>query len=260
MNNPGQESVGRWAIRLIVRLLQAEVVAIQVNFILSITRTVLLLFVVIAVLNRLGVNTTSLIALPGAAGQAHGQALQKSLRNFAAGVLLIIFRPFKNGDYGEAGGTADVVKSIGVFTTTLRTGDNREVIVPNGGIYNDTITNYSARDTRRIDMVFGIGYDDDIREAKGILHCLLAKDDRILKDPEPLVAVGELGDNSVNFNVRLWVKSGNYRPVRYDLMERVKRPSTGRASPPYPQMGVHLDNAATWRPSSLSPDPQAPVR
>jgi len=242
--------IGRWAIRIIVKLLhtgleRAKVDAILVNFILAITRTVLLLFVVIAALNRLGVDTTSLIALLGAAGLAVGLALQKSLQNFAAGVLLIIFRPFKTGDYVEAGGTSGVVESIGIFTTTLRTGDNREVIVPNGSIYNDTITNYSARDTRRIDMVFGIGYDDDIRKAKEILLRLLEEDDRVLEDPEPLVAVAELADSSVNFNVRPWVKSSDYWAVRYDLTERVKLAfDEADISIPYPQMDVHLEGAA----------------
>ncbi len=239
--------IGRWVARLLMKLVKklltkTRMDEILINFIVSISNSILLLFIIIAALDQLGVDTTSLIALLGAAGLAVGLALQNSLQNFAAGVMLIIFRPFKNGDFIEAGGTSGVVESISIFSTIMRTGDNREVVVPNGSIYNGTITNFSARETRRIDMVFGIGYDDDIKKAKEILRDILASDERVLKEPEPLVAVAELADSSVNFNVRPWVSSGDYWAVRFDLTERIKLAFDEQGiSIPYPQMDVHLD-------------------
>lgn len=242
--------VGRWVIRMLIKVLRkalgrAKMDDILINFVASMTSALLLLFVIIAALNQLGINTTSLIALLGAAGLAIGLALQNSLQNFASGVMLIIFRPFKTGDFVEAGGTSGVVEQISIFTTILRTGDNREVIVPNGAIYNGTITNYSARETRRIDMVFGIGYDDDIKKAKQILQQLLDADERVLKDPAPLIAVGELADSSVNFNVRPWVKSGDYWAVKFDFTEQVKLTFDAQGiSIPYPQLDVHMEKTA----------------
>ena len=210
---------------------KAKVDELLVNFIGSIIKTVLLLFVVIAALDQLGVDTTSLIALIGAAGLAIGLALQGSLQNLASGVMLIIFRPFKNGDFIEAAGVSGVVEEIGIFTTTMRSGDNKEIIVPNGALFGGTITNVSARDTRRVDMVFGIGYDDDIRKAKDIIKQILDEDDRVLNDPAPLIAVGELADSSVNFNVRPWVKSGDYWGVYFDTHEKTSWRSMPRVFP-----------------------------
>jgi len=238
--------IGRWIARIIVGLIaklmkKANVDPILVGFVSSISNAVLLLFIIVAALDRLGVNTTSFIALIGAAGLAVGLALQGSLQNFAAGVLLIIFHPFKVGDYIEAGGTAGVVEEIGIFSTRLKTGDNREIIVPNGAIYSGTITNNSARNTRRIDMVFSIGYDDDIRKAREIIQSIIDADERILKEPAALVAVGELADSSVNFNVRPWVASGDYGGVRFDLNEKIKLAfDDAGISIPYPQMDVHV--------------------
>jgi len=238
--------IGRWIARLLVGVIaklmkKGKVDPILIGFVSSIVNAVLLLFVIIASLDRLGVDTTSFIALIGAAGLAVGLALQGSLQNFASGVLLIIFRPFKVGDYIEAGGTAGVVEEIGIFSTRMKTGDNREIIVPNGGIYGSNITNYSARDTRRIDMVFGIGYESDLRKAREILETILAADERILKEPAALVAVGELADSSVNFNVRPWVASGDYWGVRFDLNEKIKLAfDDAGISIPYPQMDVHV--------------------
>ena len=165
---------------------------ILVSFLTSILRWVLLLFVIIAALSQLGVDTTSLVALLGAAGLAIGLSLQSSLSNFASGVMLIIFRPFTKGNFVEVAGTSGVVDQISIFTTTLTTPDNKEVIVPNGAIIDNNITNYSARDTRRVDMVFGIGYDDDLRKAKQLLEEIVAADDRILPEPAPVVALSEL--------------------------------------------------------------------
>ncbi len=224
---------------------KAKVDNILVNFIGSIINTVLLLFVVVAALDQLGVDTTSLIALIGAAGLAIGLALQGSLQNLASGVMLIVFRPFNDGDLVETAGVLGVVETIGIFTTTMRTGDNREIIIPNGEIFGGTITNFSKRSTRRVDMVFGIGYDDDIRKAKDILNRILEEDERILKDPAPLVAVAELADSSVNFNVRPWCKTEDYWNVYFDIHEKVKLTFDAEGiSIPYPQMDIHQDKAA----------------
>lgn len=213
---------------------------ILINFVASIFKTILLLFVVIAALDQLGVDTTSLIALLGAAGLAIGLALQSSLQNFASGVMLIVFRPFKSGDFVEVAGTSGVVETISMFSSTLRTGDNREIIIPNGSIYGGTITNYSARETRRVDMVFGIGYDDDLKKAKELLDKIVKADERVLADPAPVIAVSELADSSVNFIVRPWVKSADYWGVLWDLTEEVKLQfDSAGISIPYPQMDVH---------------------
>jgi small conductance mechanosensitive channel len=212
-----------------------------ISFVASITKTILLLFVAIAALNKLGIDTTSLIALLGAAGLAVGLALQNSLQNFAAGVMLIVFRPFKAGDFVELAGVAGVVENIGIFSSVLRTGDNRELIIPNGAIYGGIITNYSARSTRRVDMVFGVAYDDDLKAAKELLRSIILADDRVLSDPEPVVAVSELADSSVNFIVRPWVKSADYWPVLWDTTEKVKLEFDAQGlSIPYPQMDIHM--------------------
>lgn len=212
-----------------------------VNFVSSISHTLLLLIVTITALDQLGVDTTSLIALLGAAGLAIGLALQGSLQNFASGVLLIVFRPFKTGDYVDLSGTSGTVQAINIFSTTLNTPDNKETIVPNGAIYSGVITNFSSQPTRRVDMVFGIGYGDDLAKAKSILERILADDDRVLKDPEPTIAVGELADSSVNFVVRPWVNSADYWGVLFDTTEKVKLIFDKEGiSIPYPQMDVHV--------------------
>lgn len=239
--------IGKWVVKIIVSLVKKllnrteSMDEMLVDFLGSIVNAVLLLFVIIASLDQLGVDTSSLVALIAAAGLAIGLALQGSMQNFAAGVMIIIFKPFKSGDFIEAGGVSGVVEKVQIFSTTMRTGDNKEVIVPNGGIYGGPITNFSARDTRRVDMVFGIGYDDDIRQAKAILEKLVAEDERILKDPAPVVALSELGDSSVNFIVRPWVNSGDYWKVLWDMNEKVKTEfDAAGISIPYPQMDVHL--------------------
>ena len=242
--------IGKFIIGVLVNvakklMLKAKVDKILVNFIASIIKTVLLLFVVIAALDQLGVDTTSMIALIGAAGLAIGLALQGTLQNLASGVMLIIFRPFTDGDFIEAAGVSGVVEEIGIFSITMRTGDNREVIVPNGEIYGGTITNNSRRATRRVDMVFGIGYDDDLLQAKAILNRILSEDERILADPAPTVAVGELADSSVNFYVRPWCNTSDYWGVYGDIHEKVKLTFDAEGiSIPYPQMDVHQDKVA----------------
>ena len=238
--------VGRWLANtltdVVVRLLKkSRMDDMLISFVASITKTILLLFVAIAALNKLGIDTTSLIALLGAAGLAVGLALQNSLQNFAAGVMLIVFRPFKAGDFVELAGVAGVVENIGIFSSVLRTGDNRELIIPNGAIYGGIITNYSARSTRRVDMVFGVAYDDDLKAAKALLRSIILADDRVLSDPEPVVAVSELADSSVNFIVRPWVKSADYWPVLWDTTEKVKLEFDAQGlSIPYPQMDIHM--------------------
>ena len=215
--------------------------ALLVNFVSSILRWVLMLFVIIASLEQLGVDTTSLVALLGAAGIAVGLALKDSLQNFASGVMLIVFRPFKNGDFVDAGGVMGVVEHIGIFTTIMKTPDNKEVIVPNGHVYGGTITNFSARATRRVDMVFGISYDSDIRQAKEILTKIINADERVLKDPAPVIAVSELGDSSVNFVVRPWVNAADYWAVLWDTNEKVKYAfDEAGIGIPFPQMDVHM--------------------
>ncbi len=242
--------VGKFIVNVITKFAKklmgkAKVDNILINFIASIIKTVLLLFVVIAALDQLGVNTTSMIALIGAAGLAIGLALQGTLQNLASGVMLIIFRPFSDGDFIEAAGVAGVVEQIGIFSITMRTGDNREIIVPNGEIYGGTITNNSRRETRRVDMVFGIGYDDDLLKAKDIIKKILSEDERILADPAPAVVVGELADSSVNFNVRPWCKTSDYWGVYSDVHEKIKLTFDAEGiSIPYPQMDIHQDKAA----------------
>ncbi|MCB1865753.1 MAG: mechanosensitive ion channel [Chromatiales bacterium] len=241
--------VGRLVVGLIVKMLgavlrRAKVAPILSNFLCSIAKAMMLLVVIIAALHQLGIDTTSLIALIGAAGLAVGLALQDSLKNFAAGVLLILFRPFKTGDFVELANTAGTVEEINVFSTRLRTGDNRAVLVPNGAIYSGTITNYSANPTRRIDLVFGIAYGDDLRRAKSVIEEILGADERILKDPAPQVAVGELSDASVDINVRPWVNNADYWTVRSDLLERIMLGLEGAGlTIPYPQLDVNLRRA-----------------
>jgi small conductance mechanosensitive channel len=212
-----------------------------VDFLKAIVRSVLMLFVIVASLDQLGVDTTSMVAILGAAGLAIGLSLQGSLQNFASGVMLLVFRPFKKGDFVEAGGTAGVVQNITIFTTLMLTPDNKEIIVPNGAIYGGNITNFSARDTRRVDMVVGIGYDADLKRAKEILNEMVKADERILAEPAATVAVSELADSSVNFVVRPWVKSSDFWGVKFDFTEQVKiRFDAEGISIPFPQMDVHL--------------------
>lgn len=241
--------IGRLVVKIIVNVVgkllrRSKMEDILVEFVSSIVNAVLLLFVIIASLNQLGVDTTSLIALLGAAGLAIGLALQGSLQNFAAGVMILIFRPFKAGDYIEAAGTAGIVETISIFTTKMRSGDNKEIIVPNGKIFGGNITNYSARDTRRIDMTFGISYDSDLRKARDILQQLLDSDERVLPEPAPVIAVSELADSSVNFIVRPWVKASDYWPLKYEYTEKVKLTfDENGITIPFPQMDVHVSKS-----------------
>ncbi|MCP4863027.1 MAG: mechanosensitive ion channel [Alteromonas sp.] len=212
-----------------------------INFVESILSAILMLFVIVASLDQLQVDTTSLVAIVGAAGLAIGLSLQDSLKNFAAGVMLLVFKPFSKGNFVEAAGTSGIVQNIGIFTTTMTSLDNKEIIIPNGKIYSDNIVNYSAKETRRCDMTFGIGYDDDLLKAKNILRELVDAEERILKEPECLIGVAELGDSSVNFTVRPWVKKEDYFAVLWAFTENVKlRFDEEGISIPFPQMDVHF--------------------
>lgn len=238
--------IGKWIARKIVAVVNKIMTMREVDitlrsFLTAILSTILSFVVVLAVLSQLGVNVTSLLALFGAAGLAVGLAAKDSLSNFASGIMLILFKPFKSGDFVEAGGVAGVAETITVFNTIFRSGDNKEIIVPNSQIYAGTITNYSARATRRVDMTIGIGYDDDMKKARDLIWQVLNADERILKDPEAVVAVGELGDSSVNFVVRPWVKSADFWGVKWDFLENIKNTfDANGVSIPYPQQDVHM--------------------
>lgn len=239
--------IGLLVVKLLINLLgkalgRTKLDLILIEFIQAIAKALLLIFVIVAALDRLGVNTTSLIAVLGAAGLAIGLALQGSLQNFAAGFMLLMFRPFKAGDYVEAAGTGGMVEKISIFSTILRTPDNKEVTIPNGSIYRDNITNYSARDTRRVDMIFNISYGDDIKKAREIISAALKADERILPEPEPTIVVGALSDSSVDFWVRPWVNTSDYWPVKWDLTEKIKIDfDNNDITIPFPQMDLHLD-------------------
>lgn len=225
-------------------MLHAKMDQLLVSFLGSIAYGVLLVAVALAAVDSLGINVTSLMAILGAAGLAVGLALKDSLGNFAAGVMIIIFRPFKIGDFITAGGVSGTVDEIGLFATLMHTGDNQRIIVPNSSIIGGNITNTSALPTRRIDLVFGIGYDDDIGQARDIIVAELGAESRILADPAPVVRVGELGDSSVNIQVRPWVNSDDYWGVRCDLLERIKvKFDEAGISIPFPQRDVHMYEA-----------------
>jgi len=238
--------VGRWVAlgvaRLIKRvMLKGQADATLVSFVRNLSYVVLLAFVIIAALNQLGIQTASFIAIIGAAGLAIGLALQGSLANFAAGVLMLIFKPFKVGDYIEGAGIAGTVEIIEIFTTQLKTPDNKTVIIPNAKITGDNITNYTVKGTRRVDLVFGIGYGDDIDKARSIIKGIIDVDDRVIKDPEPMIVVSELGDSSVNFAVRAWTSVNDYWSFYFDTTEKVKKQFDAQGiNIPFPQRDVHL--------------------
>ena len=238
--------IGRWVARLvvknIVKLMQrANVDESLRKFAGNIINAVLTVFIVIASLEQLGFNTTSIMAIFAAAGLAVGLALKDSLSNFSAGVMLIIFKPFKIGDLINAGGSTGVVENIHIFNTIMRTGDNQEIIVPNSHIYGGSITNMTKRDTRRIDLVIGIGYDDNIAKAKEILQAIVSRHDLILQEPAPAISVAELGACSIDLAVRPWVNTGDYWGVRSDLLQTIKEEfDENGISIPYPQQDIHI--------------------
>jgi small conductance mechanosensitive channel len=238
--------VGRAIARLLVKgvrkVMQAQDTdQILESFVSSLTYWAIMTFVIIAAIGQIGVQTTSLIAIMGAAGLAIGLSLQGSLANFAAGVLIVMFRPYRVGDFVEAAGVAGSVVQVQILTTVLKTGDNKQIVIPNGQIMGSIITNYSANETRRVDLTIGVGYDDDLDKVRSTLQDLIDADERILKDPVSLIAVSELGDSSVNFVVRTWVNSADYWGVYFGLTEAIKKRFDQEGiSFPYPQQDVHL--------------------
>ncbi|MFU2059340.1 mechanosensitive ion channel family protein [Avibacterium volantium] len=242
--------IGKSIARLLSRLLGKAVLhstkdEMLHSFVSSISYFLFLLMVIIAALSQLGINTTSLVALIGAAGLAIGLALQNSLQNFAAGVMILIFKPFRKGDLIETGGVLGAVEQIGLLVLELRTADNKTVLIPNGKVFGDSITNYSSNATRRIDFIFDIAYKSNIEQAKTIVANILAQDPRVLKDPEPTIAVGALAANSVQLVVRPWVNTSDYWAVHFDITEKVKLAfDEAGIEIPFPQMNIHLPENA----------------
>jgi len=241
--------IGRWIAGLLRRFIRKlmtkrKVDDSLVSFVSNLVFVGLMTFVILAVLGQFGIQTGSFIAVVGAAGLAIGFALQGALGNFAAGVLMLIFRPFKVGDYIEGAGVAGIVEEIELFTTQLKTPDNKTVIIPNAKLTGDNITNYSTKDCRRVDLVFGVSYTDDLKKVKDVIADVLAQDERILKEPELTIGLLELADSSVNFAVRPWVKTADYWPVLFDTNEAMKKRFDAEGiSIPFPQSDVHLYQA-----------------
>ncbi len=236
--------------RMVAKILQKLIIKVMdkknvdktiSSFASSMVFSALYIFVILAALSQVGIQTTSFMAIIGAAGLAIGLALQGSLSNFASGLLIILFRPFKLDDYVEAGGVSGSISKISVFTTDINTVDNKKIIVPNAQIMNGTITNYTAEKTRRVDLTFGVGYEADISKVKDILNKIINEHELILKDPEPFVRLGNLGDSSIDFTVRVWSKTEDYWTVHFDLIESAKEEfDKANISIPYPQMDVHM--------------------
>jgi small conductance mechanosensitive channel len=238
--------IGRWLAKFAtssVRKLMAkrDIEDTLENFLANLLYAVLMAAVVIATINQLGVETTSLLAIVGAAGLAIGLALQGSLSNFASGVMIVAFRPYQVGNFIEAGGVAGTVVEVQIFTTILKSPDNKKIIVPNSQIMVGTIVNVSANPTRRVDIVAGCGYEDDLDHVRRVLEQILAADERVLEDPAPTIAVSELGDSSVNFVVRPWVNASDYWSAKCDITEAIKKQFDAEGiSIPYPQRDVHI--------------------
>ncbi|WP_320819321.1 mechanosensitive ion channel family protein [Thalassolituus sp.] len=239
--------IGRIAVGMISNgvskvMTTAKLDPILVNFLSGILRSVLLLLVLVFALSKLGLDTTSLVALLGAAGLAVGLALKDSLSHFAAGVMLILFRPFKVGDYVEINGVGGSVEQITILSTRLKSPDNKVITVPNASVFGNTMINFSEQATRRVDMVVGIGYGSDLLKAKAILEEMVNGHELVLKDPAPKIAVSELADSSVNFVVRPWVNAADYWTVKWDLTEKIKlRFDAEGIEIPFPQMSVHIE-------------------
>ena len=238
--------VGRWISKSLTGWVRrgmdrAGIDATLSRFLGNLVYIMLIALVILTALSTLGINTTNFLAIVGAAGLAIGLALKDSLSNFAAGVMLVFFRPFKAGDFIEAAGISGTVESIRIFSTVLKTPDNRVITVPNALIYGATITNYSAESTRRIDLLIGISYDDDIGRAKALIQGVISEESRILKEPPSQLLLMSLGESSVDIAVRVWVATGDYWQVRSDLLERIKLALEGAGlSIPYPQRDLHI--------------------
>lgn len=243
--------VGKQLVKILLKVIKVALEKANTEetvriFIANLLNTVFTVIIFVAAINQLGVETTSIIALLGAAGLAIGLALQGSLANFAAGILIVIFRPYKVGDYIEAGTNVGTVKDIQIFSTVLRTPDNKAIVVPNGSIMDGSITNYSEQPTRRIDIIASCSYEDDLDKVKQVLKTILDSEERILTEPKPQIAVSELAESSVNFIVRPWVNSSDYLPVMYSLLEQIKKTFDQEGiSIPYPQSDIHIHEKKT---------------
>ncbi len=242
--------VGHWVSVLAGALVQKGLARTKVDitlhgFIAGLAKTGIFVFVILAVLERLGVRTTSFVAVLAAAGFAIGLALQGALANFAAGVLLIVFKPFRIGDYVEVAGTAGTIRRIEIFNTILDSPDNRRIIVPNAQVTGGNITNYTINGTRRVDMTVGVSYDDDLRKAREVIAQVLRGEERILAEPAPVIAVSQMADSSVNLVVRPWVKTPDYWAVYFDLTEKIKIALDDNGiTIPYPQRDVYIKEMA----------------
>ncbi len=240
--------IGLWIIKMITKALarimeKREVDASLRGFLNSMLGLLLKAMLIISAVSMIGIEMTSFVAILGAAGLAVGMALSGTLQNFAGGVMILFFKPFKVGDYIEAQGYAGTVFEIQIFITVLKTPDNKTIIIPNGGLSTGSLINYSAEENRRVDFSFGIAYGDDYDKAKELLLELIKKDERILKDPEPFIALGALADSSVNITVRVWAKTSDYWGVHFDMNEKVyKEFDKNGLSIPFPQLDVHLQN------------------
>jgi len=238
--------IGKWIARFVANsvkkvMTRNEVDPTLISFLANLVYAGLLVFVILTALIKLGVESTSLLAIFGAAGLAIGLALKDSLSNFAAGVMLILFRPFRQGDFVEIGGVSGKVQEIRIFSTRLTTGDNISIIIPNGNIVSDTISNYTANSERRLDIIIGVGYDDDLRKARLVIENVCKNHAQVLQVPALNIFVLDLADSSVNFAVRPWVKTEDYWSVRSDILEQCKvELEAAGCSIPYPQTDVHL--------------------
>ncbi|MBY6109119.1 mechanosensitive ion channel [Halomonas sp. DP1Y21-3] len=238
--------IGRWVAKAVHRVVvkgmqRADVEPLLVKFLGNILYALLLTFVILAAISRIGIQTASLIAVIGAAGLAVGLALQGSLANFAAGVMVIIFRPYRIGDYVEAGGVSGTVEDVQIISTELSTPDNRKIIVPNGQMMSGAVVNYSAHATRRVDLTVGVGYDDDIDTVRRVLESVVADDPRVLSEPAPNIRMNAMGDSSITWIVRPWVQASDYWDVYWEMTEEIKRRFDREGiSIPFPQRDVHL--------------------
>jgi small conductance mechanosensitive channel len=254
--------LGNWLVKLVTRwieraMLRAQIEPTVTRFVLHISHFLLMIVVVIIALGQLGIQTTSLLAMLGAAGLAIGLALQGSLANLAAGLLIIIFRPFKQGDFIGAAGVEGTVQDVQILATTLHTVDNLRLIIPNAKITDGIITNYSVTPTRRVDFTIGVSYEDDLQQVKQVLTTLLAENPDILKEPAPFIGVSDLGDSSVNMAIRVWVHSANLRQVRFGVPEQIKRAFDQHGiTLPYPQRTVHLQNGTSPARQQAGREPQ----
>jgi small conductance mechanosensitive channel len=230
---------------------RADVEPLLVKFLGNILYALLLTFVILAAISRIGIQTASLIAVIGAAGLAVGLALQGSLANFAAGVMVIIFRPYRIGDYVEAGGVSGTVEDVQIISTELSTPDNRKIIVPNGQMMSGAVVNYSAHATRRVDLTVGVGYDDDIDTVRRVLESVVADDPRVLSEPAPNIRMNAMGDSSITWIVRPWVQASDYWDVYWEMTEEIKRRFDREGiSIPFPQRDVHLYHHAKDEPQA----------